>query len=137
MPPLKLATRKRPLSEKIDYSDMMMAGETEIIKKGRGKARAKSGGGSRGGGGAGRGRGGGGAGGRVMDDVVIIIIQEIMSKYKNDNTRCAPFVISLTQSSPAATTWQENGQIGLVVTVTGIESSKVKGSVTAVQWYLA
>ena len=124
MPPLKLATRKRPLSEKIDYSDMMMAGETEIIKKGRGKARTKSG--SRGGGGAGRGRGGGGAGGRVMDDVVIIIIQEIVSKYKNNNTRCAPFVISLTQSSPAATTWQENGQIGLVVTVIGIKSSKVE-----------
>ena len=74
VPPLRLATRKRPLSEKIDYSDMMLAGETEI-KKGRGKARAKSGGGSRGGGGAGRGRGGGGAGGRVMDDVVIIIIK--------------------------------------------------------------
>ena len=67
VPPLRLATRKRPLSEKIDYSDMI-AEETEI-KRGRGKARAKSGGGTRGGG-AGRGRGGGGAGGRVMDDVV-------------------------------------------------------------------
>ena len=58
VPPLRLATRKRPLSEKIDYSDMMLTGETENIKKGRGgKARAKSGGGSRGGGGAGLGAG--------------------------------------------------------------------------------
>ena len=68
VPPLRLQTRKRPLSEKIDYSDMI-AEETESGKRGRGKARAKSGGGTRGGG-AGRGRGGGGAGGRVMDDVV-------------------------------------------------------------------
>ena len=72
VPPLRLQTRKRPLSEKIDYSDMMSAEETENIKRGRGKARAKSGGGTRGGG-AGRGRGGGGSGGRVMDDVVSVV----------------------------------------------------------------
>ena len=48
VPPLRLQTRKRPLSEKIDYSDMI-AEETESGKRGRGKARAKSGGGSRGG----------------------------------------------------------------------------------------
>jgi len=39
---------------------------------------------------------------------------------------CAPFVISLTQSSPAATTWQENAPIGLVVTV-------IDGSINFVQ----
>ena len=55
VPPLRLQTRKRPLSEKIDYSDMI-AEETESGERGRGKARATSGGGTRGGG-AGRGRG--------------------------------------------------------------------------------
>ena len=77
----KVNTRKRPLSEKIDYKDMM-ADEEVNAKKGRGgKARAKSGGMRGGAGGSGGGKVGSGGGGKVgrgsrRDDVVCAICNQ-------------------------------------------------------------
>ena len=78
---IKIVTRKRPLSEKIDYSDMI-ADETMAAKKGRGgKSRAKSGG-VRGGGGKGR--------NNNMDEIVCSICNQfdpvLPSNYAGNKT---------------------------------------------------
>ena len=84
IPNLKIVTRKRPLSEKIDYSEMI---EEEgvgggLAKRGRGGKSRGKGGGMRGGKGSGRSRG---------DEVVCAICNQfdpsIPSHYKQHNNK--------------------------------------------------
>ena len=80
---IKIVTRKRPLSEKIDYSDMIADERETMAKKGRGgKSRAKSGGVRGGGGGKGR--------NNNMDEIVCSICNQfdpiLPSNYAGNKT---------------------------------------------------